>query len=156
MSCMRADLALQPAVLCSFLPTSQPFPPRLLSDDCAVTSTVGLSAFAAPQLGSWSWTREIGDMVLETFRQDTPYHCRLYAILLCDFVLVLWVRLVISNLRPGKPRLLAAVPAMAATCVMPFCFSRDTEVVTTVAVAFLHVWVSAKTRELIVVRIRRC
>ena len=80
-------------------------------------------------------------MVLDEFRRDTPFHCRIYCLLFADFLLIVWVRLVICNLRPGKQRLLAAAPVLATTCMLPLFFAHDTEVVTTVAVAFVHVWV---------------
>ena len=80
-------------------------------------------------------------MVLDDFRRDTPFHCRIYALLFADFLLIVWVRLVVCNLRPGKQRLLAATPVLATTCMLPLFFAHDTEVVTTVAVAFVHVWV---------------
>jgi hypothetical protein len=81
-------------------------------------------------------------MVLDEFRRDTPFHCRIYALLFADFLLIVWVRLVICNLRPGKQRLLAATPVLATTCMLPLFFAHDTEVVTTVAVAFVHVWLT--------------
>jgi hypothetical protein len=84
---------------------------------------------------------DCSSMVLDEFRRDTPFHCRIYCLLFIDFALILWVRLVICNLRPGKQRLLAAAPVLATTCMLPFFFSDDSEIVTTVAVAFVHVWV---------------
>lgn len=82
------------------------------------------------------------DNPFKSLHEELPFAHRVYAVLACDLLLVLYVKLVILSLRPGKPRLWGAVPPIVVTCVLPLLFHRDTEVVTLVAVAFLHVWLT--------------
>ena len=74
--------------------------------------------------------------------QELSYRQRVGVVALVDLFIFLLVRFVVTRLQPGKQRLVAAAPALAATCVLPLLFSRQHEVVTLVAVAFLHVWLA--------------
>lgn len=142
-ACRAGNAPFLPAGHAAASPGASALQAPLATAQCAVLGGSGVAReggecpFLHGDISGAISTTSMGSGSAFVLLPHMPYFPRT---LLCTALLLaapVWTYALVSKLRPGGPRLLAALPALVALLIAPLLFDPHTELLTLMSVAFL-------------------